>query len=98
MRAQRVRRPSATLGLTAAALRRCSPWVADMVADGHTGRIANVDISPVVTEHMREKHASLPPNVSWEVADATKLTAHGNASFDAVIDKGTLDALMVRSG
>jgi RAT1-interacting protein len=69
-----------------------------MVADGHTGRIANVDISPVVTEHMREKHASLPPNVSWEVADATKLTAHGNASFDAVIDKGTLDALMVRSG
>jgi len=72
----------------------CSPWVADMVADGHTGRIANVDISPVVMEHMREKHASLPPNVQWEVGDATCLTAHGDASFDAVIDKGTLDALM----
>ena len=65
-----------------------------MVADGHTGRIANVDISPVVMEHMREKHASLPPTVEWEVGDATRLTAHGDASFDAVIDKGTLDALM----
>ena len=75
-----------------------SPWVADMVADRHTGRIVNVDISPVVMEHMREKHSALPPSVSWEVGDVTRLTAHADASFDAAIDKGTMDALMVRRG
>ena len=64
-----------------------------MVEDGHTGRIANVDISPVITAYMQEKHARLPPTVSWEVGDATRLTAHADCSFDAVIDKGTLDAL-----
>ena len=67
-----------------------------MVADAHTGRIANVDISPVVTEHMRVRHADLPPSVSWEVGDVTRLTAHADSSFDAAIDKGTMDALMVR--
>lgn len=67
-----------------------------MVADGHAGRIANVDISPVITEYMRKKHADLPSSVSWEVGDATRLQAHGDCTFDAVIDKGTMDALMVR--
>jgi hypothetical protein len=111
-----------------------------MVADGHTGRIVNIDISAVVIEQMREKYGdALPPSVTctqrraccraalraalrasrarqrahacphWaehaqrgrcapagEVADVTSLgAAYPDASFDAAIDKGTMDALMV---
>ena len=66
-----------------------------MVSDGHTGCITNVDISSVITEYMREKHASLHKGVTWEVGDVTRL-AHGDSTFDAAIDKGTMDALMVR--
>ena len=65
-----------------------------MVADGHTGSITNVDISTVITEYMRNKHADLRPSVTWEVGDVTRL-AHGDSTFDAAIDKGTMDALMV---
>ena len=69
-----------------------------MVADGHTGRVANVDLSRVIIEYMAEKYAHLPPAVSWDVADVTALdaAAYADASFDAVIDKGTMDALMAR--
>jgi hypothetical protein len=109
-----------------------------MVADGHTGRIVNIDISAVVIEQMREKYGdALPPSVTCtqrraccraalriapaerasahthassglstrnvgaahpagEIADVTSLgAAYPNASFDAAIDKGTMDALMV---
>jgi hypothetical protein len=66
-----------------------------MCAEGHTGSITNVDISAVITEYMRDKHADLPPSVTWEVGDVTRLV-HGDSTFDAAIDKGTMDALMVR--
>ena len=66
-----------------------------MVSDGHTGSITNVDISTVITEYMRDKHADLRPSVTWVVGDVTRLT-YGDCTFDAAIDKGTMDALMVR--
>ena len=49
---------------------RRSPWVSDMVVDGHTGRIVNIDISSVIIDYMREKHAELPPSVSCAGARA----------------------------
>lgn len=42
----------------------CSPLVDDMLADGHTGRIANVDISPVIIDYMRTKRDAWPPGVT----------------------------------
>ncbi len=70
--------------------------------DGHAGRIANIDISPIVIDYMRAKYSAggtvpnaLPDSVTWEVADVTALEAHASASFDAAVDKGTMDALMV---
>jgi hypothetical protein len=81
-----------------------SPFAEDLVVDGHTGRIANIDISPVVIDNMLAKYGAdgrgsnaLPNTVSWQVADVTALDALESDSFDAAIDKGTMDALMVRA-
>lgn len=64
---------------------------AEMIQDGYKD-ITNVDISPVVIETMREKYKTLT-QCTWEVMDVRSLK-FDNDSFDAVVDKGTLDSLM----
>jgi len=66
----------------------------DMNADGYCA-IVNIDISPVVIEQMKEKSNSA---LEYVVMDVTEMTAFESASFDAVIDKGTLDALLCGEG
>lgn len=51
--------------------------------------ITNIDISDVVIEKMKAEY----PHLSYIEMDATNMTYNSN-TFDCVIDKGTLDALM----
>ena len=61
--------------------------------DGGWTRVTNVDFSPVVIEEMSAKC----PDMEWKLMDMTDMRGeHGFAdgTFDAVLDKGALDALM----
>ncbi len=55
--------------------------------------ITNVDYSSVVIAKMREKYKSLD-TVKWEVMDITDMSFE-DETFDVVIEKGTLDSLLV---
>lgn len=61
--------------------------------------VVNVDVSPVVIAQMRDAAASWPDgparrNCSFAVADCRAMPQYEDASFGAVIDKGTLDAVL----
>ena len=60
--------------------------------DGYRN-IVNIDFSPVVIENMKQKCQHLV-EMEWSVMDITSMTFSPN-SFDVVIEKATLDALMV---
>eukprot|EP01087_Luapelamoeba_hula_P010959 TRINITY_DN2931_c0_g1_i2.p1 TRINITY_DN2931_c0_g1~~TRINITY_DN2931_c0_g1_i2.p1 ORF type:complete len:141 (-),score=26.85 TRINITY_DN2931_c0_g1_i2:121-543(-) len=64
-----------------------------MFNDGYKA-IVNCDISPVVIEHMR----TLQPHMEWKVLDVTNLDTVENATFDYILDKGTLDAILCGEG
>jgi hypothetical protein len=61
--------------------------------------VINTDISPVVVGQMRDDMASWPDafaraNCSWQVADCRCMPQYGDQCFSAVLDKGTLDAVL----
>jgi RAT1-interacting protein len=56
------------------------------------GKVVNVDISDVVIEKMKEMFAE-EKALEWIQADCRSLPFE-NESFDVVMDKGTLDALV----
>ncbi|XP_028416552.1 EEF1A lysine methyltransferase 4-like [Dendronephthya gigantea] len=64
----------------------------EMYNDGYTN-IVNIDYSPVVIEKMRQKHQELI-GMEYLQMDITKMTFDKN-SFDVIIEKGTLDTLLV---
>jgi len=64
----------------------------EMYNDGYK-TITNIDISNVVVDAMSQKYANLAGMV-YKVLDVTNMGEFANASFDVVIDKGTLDALL----
>lgn len=55
--------------------------------------IVNTDYSPILIDAMRKKYSSLD-KMSWLVMDINNLK-FDEKSFDCVIEKGTLDALLV---
>lgn len=63
----------------------------DMWDDGYKN-IANIDYSSVVIEQMRRKHETRP-GIEWHEMDVRSLE-FGDDTFDIVIDKGTMDAMM----
>ncbi|KAF6984563.1 hypothetical protein CFC21_002549 [Triticum aestivum] len=64
----------------------------DMVKDGYQN-IVNIDISSVVIEQMKEKHMDFP-QLTYMQLDVRDMSFFGDGSFDCIIDKGTLDAMM----
>ncbi|CAL5094756.1 unnamed protein product [Urochloa decumbens] len=64
----------------------------DMTKDGYED-IVNIDISSVVIEQMREKHKEIP-QLTYMQMDVRDMSFFGDESFDCVLDKGTLDAMM----
>jgi spermidine synthase/ubiquinone/menaquinone biosynthesis C-methylase UbiE len=62
---------------------------ADLAADGFT-QLLSVDFSERVIDEMRRKQ----PTLQWKVMDMTDMRELQDGSFDLVMDKGALDALM----
>ena len=62
-----------------------------MYEDGFTN-ILSTDISEVCIE----KQKSAFPHLEWQVADLRNMDCFQNESFDVVIEKATLDALLVK--
>ena len=69
-----------------------SPFSQQMYAAGFEN-IHNIDFSEVVVRKMAARHAEDCPNMTWAVMDMTKISAAA-ASFDVVLDKAAMDALM----
>jgi len=59
--------------------------------DGYHNQLA-VDISATVISQMKEKYVHLAPRLEFSVEDCLK-TSFPDASFDVIIEKGTLEAL-----
>ncbi|OIV99672.1 hypothetical protein TanjilG_17482 [Lupinus angustifolius] len=64
----------------------------DMVKDGYQD-IMNVDISSVAIQMMTDKYHHIP-QLKYMQMDVRDMSFFADDSFDAVIDKGTLDSLM----
>ncbi|KAI4323463.1 hypothetical protein L6164_023065 [Bauhinia variegata] len=64
----------------------------DMVKDGYED-ITNIDISLVAIDMMRRKYEYIP-QLKYMVMDVRDMSFFPDESFDAVVDKGTLDSLM----
>jgi len=67
----------------------------DMLDDGYT-TIANVDISRVVIDAMAQKYADKQA-LTWQQMNVCALD-FGDESFDAVIAKGLMDAILCGEG
>ncbi|CAG0898057.1 unnamed protein product [Darwinula stevensoni] len=65
----------------------------DLYNDGYK-RITNVDYSPVVIESMRSRSAAAS-SMAWLVGDVRDLDFRPS-EFDTVLEKATLDSLLVR--
>lgn len=60
---------------------------AELHQEGYS--VTSIDFSEVVIQEMQSRH----PEMEWELMDMTQMSYPGG-SFDAVVDKGSLDALM----
>ncbi|OQS00149.1 methyltransferase [Thraustotheca clavata] len=56
--------------------------------DGYKNMVS-MDFSELVIKEMKQKH----PKMQWDVMDMTNMT-YANESFECIMDKGALDALM----
>jgi EEF1A lysine methyltransferase 4 len=64
-----------------------------MKADGYTGQYIGFDFAPAVIEQLNTQRGQLPRSVTFEVQDARGLP-YEDQSYDCVIDKGTIDAML----
>ncbi|CAL1541569.1 unnamed protein product [Lymnaea stagnalis] len=62
--------------------------------DNGLQNLVNIDISEVVIRQMTERHKLKRPNMTFEKVDVTQMS-YPDGHFHAVLDKGTLDALLV---
>ncbi|XP_029939371.1 eEF1A lysine and N-terminal methyltransferase [Salarias fasciatus] len=54
--------------------------------------LTNIDISETVVTHMNQRNAARRPGLTFHQVDATQ-TPYEDATFQAALDKGTLDAM-----
>ena len=57
----------------------------------------NMDFSETCIQNMRERNLEKRPSMKWDVMDILDLK-YEDASFDIVLDKGTMDAIMCEKG
>ncbi|XP_065113425.1 eEF1A lysine and N-terminal methyltransferase [Paramisgurnus dabryanus] len=55
-------------------------------------QLTNIDISETVVSHMNQRNAECRPDLTFQQVDATQ-TGFESGSFQAALDKGTLDAM-----
>ncbi|XP_003974012.1 eEF1A lysine and N-terminal methyltransferase [Takifugu rubripes] len=55
-------------------------------------QLTNIDISETVVTHMNQRNSERRPDLTFQKVDATE-TPYDDASFQAALDKGTLDAM-----
>ncbi|KAH9684082.1 methyltransferase 11 domain-containing protein [Citrus sinensis] len=72
------------------------PFSEGMVDDGYED-VVNVDISSVVIEAMMKKYSNRP-QLKYIKMDVRQMDEFQTGSFDSVVDKGTLDSLLVTYG
>ncbi|CAL5067260.1 unnamed protein product [Urochloa decumbens] len=70
-----------------------SSALSEQLYDSGFRRITNVDFSRVVVADMLRRHARARPEMRWRVMDITSMQ-FADGSFDVILDKGGLDALM----
>ena len=73
-----------------------SSFSADLYDDGFHN-ITNIDFSAVVINKMQADHALTRPSMQWVCMDMTDLQ-FPSSSFDIVLDKAAMDALVVDEG
>jgi len=59
--------------------------------------IVNIDFSEVVINNMAKKYGDIAPEMQWLVMDMTEMSFE-RCSFDVIIDKAAMDALVVDEG
>ncbi|KAM9327258.1 eEF1A lysine and N-terminal methyltransferase [Gastrophryne carolinensis] len=67
--------------------------LSERLYDAGCQNLSNIDVSEVVIRQMNERNASRRALMTYQVMDATQ-TAFPDAHFQAVLDKGTLDAIL----
>ncbi|KAJ6899706.1 hypothetical protein NC652_025991 [Populus alba x Populus x berolinensis] len=70
-----------------------SAFSEEMVSDGYED-VVNIDISTVVIEAMKKKYSN-HPQLKYIGMDVRDMSEFQSGSFNAVIDKGTLDSILV---
>ncbi|XP_010892908.1 EEF1A lysine methyltransferase 4 [Esox lucius] len=70
-----------------------SSMSSDMYDAGYLS-ITNIDYSSVCIDTMSARHLAKCPGMTWHQMDARKLS-FPDASYDVVLEKGTLDAMLV---
>nr|CAB3484267.1 unnamed protein product [Digitaria exilis] len=70
-----------------------SSALSERLYDAGFRRITNVDFSRVVVADMLRRHARARPEMRWRIMDITNMQ-FADGSFDVILDKGGLDALM----
>jgi SAM-dependent methyltransferase len=74
-----------------------STFSAGLYDYGYTN-IVNIDFSEIVIDAMEAENKELRPLMEWKCMDMTDLSDFADGSFDVVIDKAAMDAIMVDEG
>jgi SAM-dependent methyltransferase len=76
----------------------------DMIRDGWSGPIFNIDFSSVVIEQMKNKYSNKKfsdrycPHMNFICGDITKGLPFQDQSFDLIVCKGTFDSILCGEG
>jgi len=60
--------------------------------------ITNIDFSPTIIEQMQRECGELMPEMKWITMNVLDMSALQESSFEIVLEKGTMDALMCEKG